>query len=408
MVRVYQKIKSGDEFAKSLAVALFATMTYACSGGDLDNRMPPPMTENSAYDAKLSAEENKLNQLAQSAQTQEAGFELGAQAEQRSQEYLSDLSANINGKRPEGMPLWEDMFLSLTSDDALLDPDFTLGGLGLVSNFYKQHQMLSGHAITINEQERALIDHENKLTLQQELVQSHDQVIGLMEKVMLDANADIAAQIRVVEDTIKNFDIRIRTMEIDGEKKRKDVGNFERRITILEASVDGVEKELENYPLAAMSLSIKQLHRDFTDAGTKIVNLETDIAKVDLDIQANADALTITNNELIRVKDDLNTKGIGAFQIFVEDFNNNKLKKIKEVVERLVALEALILPPPGPVAGFMGGKAGDGTVINGAAVDGAAIDGAAIDGAAIDGAAIDGAAVNGTVIDGAAVDGAWN
>lgn len=328
------------------ALTMLALIFVFSCNDHLDNRTPAPMTVNPSYEAHLNAQEQKLTSLSESAQTQEAGFEQGADTEKISQNYLGALYTNINASRPEGMPIWEEMFLSLTSDDALLDPEFTLGRPGLVSNFYKQQRILSDHAGVITDHDNVILEHEGQLAAQKALLQSHDQIIGQMEKVMLDANADIAAQIKVVEDTIKNFDIRIRAMEIEGEKKRKDVGNFERRITILESSVEGIEKELIDYKLSEMSANIRQLQRNFTEAGTRIVNLETDVIKVDLDIQSNADAIKLTNNELIRVKDELNTKVVTELSIFIQDFASNKQRKVKEIIERLVALEAAIFPAP--------------------------------------------------------------
>ncbi len=329
----------------------FATTAFLGCDKNIDNKPSPEPMVNGTYEAKMNKIEKNIDALSNTAEHQESGYRLSYETQKSTHDYLDKLYANISTTKPEALPEWSEMYLALTSDEAMQSSEFVLGSPGRVSNFYKHQQLITAQENTLNEHEKKLAQQEGTLKSQGILLNTHDQVMARMEKVMLDANAEVASQLKILADSLGNFESRIKTMEAQNQEMKQTVGNFDSRVRNLETKVEGIRAELNNYNLYGMSQDIKALKENFTQASQRIQTLESDVGKNKTDIAKNIEDLQSTDTDIAKIE--LTRQQLSTdIAKLKSDINDGKNAKIKELTDRLDNLEQEICPafvPPEPV-----------------------------------------------------------
>lgn len=320
-----------------LAVSFAAPLFIGCDK-NIDNKPQAEPMVNGSYEAKMNKIEKNIDALSSTALHQEEGYKLSYETQKSTHDYLGKLYANITSTPPEALPEWEEIYLALTSDEALMSSEFVLGRPGKVTNFYKHQQLIVGQEEKLNTHQKKIAEHDGALNAQAILLNTHDQVMARMEKVMLDANAEVTAQLKVLADSLGNFESRIKTMEAQNQEMKQTVSNFDGRVKRLETSVEGIRAELNTYNLYGMSQDIKALQQNFTEATQRIQTLEGDVGKNKTDIAKNIDDLGSTNKDLSTVNTTKN-KLATEIQLLKKEINDGSNPKIAEIAERLVALE---------------------------------------------------------------------
>lgn len=293
-------------------VLLAIAVTASCSD-DLNNELPSER-EVSQLKGRVDSLERDVIVVAENEEENEQATRLTREAMLETNRYLDTLYKNINSTRPQDLPEWQEMYVALTNESSMTDPEFGLGLRKLRTNFSRLHEYAETNSDMNDEQNDRLASkdqvdaqHDNTLNRILDRLSTIDANINELNKVVDDKFQAVDKLLSDYEGRIVGVENRMRTVEIDLDAFRGEFVEYKQRVS-------NIENLLKRYDLAVMSNDIRDLKQITTNHEERLIEMDGRIQINTSEISLNRTNLDDTDQELSTVSTD-----VGQLKVSVQE-----------------------------------------------------------------------------------------
>lgn len=278
---------------------IFAIVYLSISGcsGELDNDLPKH-ADNKVLEHRLESLEKDVTVVSANDRHREQGSRLTKKTLGETNNYLTQLYANINSTRADDLPEWQEMYTALTDDRAIEEAGYGLGPRNIGTNFYKLKLLSDQNYTEIGQLDAGLTANDKLDVAQNKTLDIVLERLATIDRNIKNLNTAVEDKFKAVDKTLADYagrivgvENRMKTMEVDIDTFRQEFVSYRQRVTNL-------EELLRRYDLATMHNDIRNLKETTANHDQRLIDL---LGRV----QINSSEISVVRNDLIEAEQEL-------------------------------------------------------------------------------------------------------